>query len=242
MGWYVLRSEITYWATGEQVRKTYKNGTTQEFNYYRCSNQTRKCSQRDQKYMKEVAAHNVSYAQAEIETIFQDIFKSFSFDEVTCQRMKQYLWQEHFEAKTTNRERHDSLQVRQTELRTFIERAYEDKLAVTITEDLWREKTRRWESEREQILAEMSSLNDSTDEYMNRGVQLIELMQHAEIIFKNATPEKKRKMVELVSSNLLLANGTLEYHWKKPFNMLAIKGDLENWRAGKESNLRPLDS
>lgn len=66
---------------------------------------------------------------------------------------------------------------------------------------------------------------------MQRGVQLIELMQHAEIIFKNATPEKKRKMVELVSSNLLLANGTLEYDWKKPFNMLAVKGDLEVWRA-----------
>lgn len=61
---------------------------------------------------------------------------------------------------------------------------------------------------------------DDQDEYLQRGVQLIELMQHAEIIFKNATPEKKRKMVELVSSNLLLKNGTLEYHWKKPSTCL----------------------
>jgi hypothetical protein len=38
-------------------------------------------------------------------------------------------------------------------------------------------------------------------------------------------------MVDLVSSNLLLANGNLEYHWKKPFDMLAVKGDLESWRT-----------
>jgi len=46
---------------------------------------------------------------------------------------------------------------------------------------------------------------------MDRGVELIELMQHSEIIFKNATAEKKRKMVELVSSNLLLKDGSIEY-------------------------------
>ncbi len=67
-------------------------------------------------------------------------------------------------------------------------------------------------------------------------VQLIELMQHAEIIFKNANPEKKRKMVELVSSNLLLKDGSLEYHWRKPFDMLAVKGALENWRPLRDSN------
>jgi hypothetical protein len=67
-------------------------------------------------------------------------------------------------------------------------------------------------------------------------------MQHAEIIFKNAIPEKKRKMVDLVSSNLLLADGTIEYRWRKPFDMLAVKGQEEKWCTGKESNLRPRDS
>ena len=188
--------------------------------------------------MRAAVGRNVSYTQTEIETVFQDIFKSFSFDEVTCQRMTQYLWQEHFDAKATDHERLNVLQARQHELRAFIDRAYEDKLTRAISEELWQEKTRQWESEHVQIIAEINSLKDSTDEYMSRGVQLIELMQHSEIIFKNATPEKKRKMVELVSSNLLLANGNLEYHWKKPFNLLAVKGDLENWRARKDSNLR----
>ncbi len=227
--------------TAEQIRRKYKNGTVASFNYYRCAS-TRRCSQRDKQYMREIVGRNVSYSQQEIETIFQDIFASFSFDQVTCQRMKQYLWQEHFEAKATNGGRLATLQTRQTELKGFIEAAYEDKLTGSISEAMWRDKTRRWELEREQVLGEMKALNDQTDEYMSRGVELIELMQNAEIIFKNAPPEKKRKMVELVSSNLLLADGTLEYHWRKPFDMLAIKGDLENWRARKDLNLRHLGS
>jgi hypothetical protein len=83
---------------------------------------------------------------------------------------------------------------------------------------------------------EIDSLAEAKDEYMQRGVQLIELMQHSEIIFKNASADKKRKMVELVSSNLLLKDGTLEYHWRKPFDLLAIKGNLEDWRPQPDSN------
>ncbi len=180
--------------------------------------------------MKAAVGRKVSFTDGEIEVIFQDIFKSFSFDEVTCQRMKQYLWAEHFEAKKNHNERRLQLERRMTELDGFIHRAYEDKLKGDLQEDVWRGMDTKWKSERADIVTEYDSLMDTQDEYMQRGVQLIELMQHTEIIFKNATPEKKRKMVELVSSNLLLKDGTLEYHWRKPFDLLAIKGNLEDWR------------
>ncbi len=235
-----LTEEVCGYAiTAEQIRKHYKNGKTQSFNYYRCSNQSGRCSQRDKHYMKAVLGRNVSYGQEEIETIFQDIFKSFSFDEVTCQRMKQYLWKEHFEEKEMHGERRDQLQSRQKELDEFIEKAYEDKLKGLISEELWRNQDAKWKHEQQRIVDEILALKDTKDEYMQRGVTLIELMQHSEIIFKNSTPEIKRKMVELVSSNLLLANGNLEYHWRKPFNMLAVRGNLEEWRTRKDSNLRP---
>ncbi len=222
--------------TGEQIVRKYKNGKTQLFDYYRCSNQTKKCSQRDKGHMKAVVDRKVSYTDNEIEVIFQDIFKSFSFDEVTCKRMKQYLWDEHFQAKENHSERRVQLDRRMKELDGFIQQAYEDKLKGDLQEDAWRGMDAKWKSEHVAIVDEINSLKDSKDEYMQRGVQLIELMQHAEIIFKNATPEKKRKMVELVSSNLLLKDGSLEYHWRKPFDMLAVKGNLEDWRPHGDSN------
>lgn len=223
--------------TGERIVKKYKNGATQEFDYYRCSSQTKPCSQRDMAYMKEVVGRKVSFRDNEIEAIFQDIFKSFSFDELTCQKMKKYLWDEHFGAKKNHNERRSFLEGRMAELDSYIQQAYEDKIKGFLSEDHWRKQDSKWKTELADVICEFESLADSQDEYMQRGVQLIELMQHTEIIFKNATPEKKRKMVELVSSNLLLKDGTLEYHWRKPFDMLAVKGNLEDWRAEAE-NLR----
>ncbi len=224
--------------TGEQKTKTYKNGNIQIFTYYRCSNQSRQCSQREKIHMKTVG-RKMNYNDYEIELMFQEIFKAFTFDEVTVQRMKSYLWAEHFTAKKTHNQRRTELEHRMRELDSFIQQAYQDKLKGLITESYWREQDSQWKLEQGNITAELDNLFDSQDEYMQRGVQLIELMQHSETIFKNATPEKKRKMVELVSSNLSLKDGKLSYDWRKPFDMLAVKGDLEEWRARQDSNLRP---
>ena len=229
--------------TAEKIRRHYKNGTKQDFIYYRCSNSKsdQKCSQRDVTYMKEIVGRKVSYDPEEIEVIFQDIFKSFSFDEVTCKRMKQYLWKEHFEHKTQDKSKVETLINRKEQLTQFIEKSYEDKLTGAISEDLWKMNNAKWAKEREKITSELNAIDNSKDEYMQRGVTLIELMQQSENIYKNASPEKKRKLVELVSSNLLLANGTLEYHWRLPFNMLAINGQKGKWHTRQDSNLRPPD-
>ena len=222
--------------TGEQIEKKYQNGQIQLFDYYRCSNQTRKCSQRDKSYMSTQMGRKVSYRDSEIEAIFQDIFKSFKFDESTCARMTKYLWDEHFEAKKDHGNRRHQLEFRQRELDSFIQRAYEDKLKGVIGEAHWREQDSNWKQEQSQIIIQVRTLSNSQDQYMQRGVKLIELMQQSEIIFKNATPEKKRKMVELVSSNLLLKDGTLQYHWRKPFDLLAemkymrAETDEKSWR------------
>jgi hypothetical protein len=205
--------------TAEKIRRKYKSGTYMEFNYYRCSNSTKRCSQRDKDYMKKVVGHNVSYRQEEIEIIFEDIFKSFSFDEITCKKMKNWLWDEHRKEKEADHARRDELQKRQKELVSFIETSYEDKMTGKISGELWQQSTSRWGTEKEKIATELNAIDDHKDEYMRRGVELIELMQHSEIIYKNATADRKRRLVELVSSNLLLANGSLEYHWNLPFNL-----------------------
>lgn len=172
--------------TAEKIKKKYKNGGEQEFRYYRCSNATKKCSQRDKTYMKKVVGRKVSYSQEEIEVLFEDIFKSFSFDDVTCGRMKKYLWDEHTESKCNNKKRVSELRNRLDEVSNYIDHAYEDKLAGKIDEAMWSRKNNNWVSEREKIEAELKNITDEKDEYMKVGVELIELMQHSEIIYKNA--------------------------------------------------------
>jgi DNA invertase Pin-like site-specific DNA recombinase len=222
--------------TAEKIRKNYKNGKTKEFNYYRCSNSTRKCSQRNLDYMKKVSNHKVSYNQDEIEMIFKDIFKSFSFDEFTVENMKKLLWDEHFEEKIKHDARRSDLVTRQSLLEKFISQSYEDKLSGQISEELWNRNNNLWEKERNEILLEMKSIGDEKADYMHRGVELIELMQHSEMIYEFANPEKKRKMIEIVSSNLNLCNGSIEFKTKKPFDLLCKSKGFENWYTHGDSN------
>ena len=211
--------------TGETVWRHYKNGQSSSFTYYRCSSNREKhrCSQRDKVYMKEIVGRSVSYRQDEIEVIFEDIFKSFRFDEEMCKEMTTWLWQEHFNDKEKSTDGLNGLVARKYQLEDFIEKSYEDKLSGGITEEIWKKNTARWSEEHEKIVAEMNTLKEAKGDYTQRGVDLIELMQHSEVIYKNATPEKKRQLVELVSSNLLLKDGVLAYDLKLPFNLLVIK-------------------
>ncbi len=225
--------------TAESIRRTYKNGETHLFNYYRCSrpNGDERCSQRDKKHIKTQVGRKASYREEEVEEIFQEMFRFFSFDEVTCERMKQYLWKQHFEEKQKDHSKKDELTRRMATLDRNIETAYEDKVNGDIPKEMWREQSHKWNAEKKNVAIELAALDAVKDDYMTKGVELIELMQHAEMIFKNATADVKRKMVELTSSNLLLADGTLQYNWEMPFAMLAVNGEKEKW-LGKLDEFR----
>jgi len=127
-------------------------------------------------------------------------------------------------------------------LNQMLDKMYGDKLEGTITEEMWRQRHGEWRAEQERIQNQISSMAGQKDEYLNRGVELIELVQHFETLYEKASPEKKRKMVELVSSNLVLKNGTIEYSYRKPFDILVESGGNEKWCGRQESNLRPSDS
>lgn len=219
--------------SGETSVRHYKNGNTAEFTYYRCSSDIEKhrCSQRNKLYMREALGRPVSYRQEEIEVIFEDMFKSFRFDEEMCQEMTKWLWDEHFEQKKKNVDVLGKLVLRKLQLEDFIEKSYEDKLSGKLSEDLWTKNTAKWSSEHEKIMTEMNTLKEEKEEYIERGVELIELIKNVEIIYKNASLEKKGKLVEMVSSNLLLADGTLTYEWKLPFKYLVFD-DKKNPETG----------
>jgi hypothetical protein len=50
-------------------------------------------------------------------------------------------------------------------------------------------------------------LDGKKDDYIQRGVELIELVHDLENIYKSASAQKKRKIIEIVSSNHVLRSG-----------------------------------
>jgi len=48
-------------------------------------------------------------------------------------------------------------------------------------------------------------------------------------VYENASPVVKRKLVEIVSSNHVLKDGTLRFKYKKPFDLLSRTASKEIW-------------
>ncbi len=121
----------------------------------------------------------------------------------------------------------------------YIDKAYEDKLSDSIPEHMWREKHDRWMSEKADIMDQIEEMTGEKDNYIQEGITLIELAQRTENIYKNASPEVKRKLVEIVSSNRVLKDGSIEFYYRKPFNWLSEIEGGGGWWRWSESNRRP---
>ncbi len=227
-----------YSITAEEKRKPMKDGTKKSYFHYRCSrNKTDgRCSQRDTEYMRGVE-RTVSYAEDEIATLFEAVFRPFNWTPELVKRMQEILRAEHAQKSGDHRQQVASLRRRYEMLQTYMDKAYDDKLAGDLTPNEWREKNERWKREREETKAKIDALDAMKDEYIENGVLLIGLAQRAETSYKIATPAQKRNLVEIVSSDQVLRNGTIQFVYRKPFDLLAATTSEEKWWSHQESNL-----
>lgn len=222
--------------TCEEKRRNYKNGTSQTFHYLHCSNSSFPCSQKNKAFMA-AQGRKLSYTERDVEVMMQKILTPLHFDAEICAWMQQVLLEEHKTKSQDHKQQMSALQRRQQMLHRYIDEAYEDKLKGEIDEGMWREKNDNWRSQLTDVENQLRVLDNSKEQYIQNGVLLIELAQRAESIYENATPEKKRRMVEIVSSNLRLRDGSLEFDYRKPFDLLAVGPDFEKWRTREDSNL-----
>ncbi len=214
--------------TGEEKRKKLADGSIKKFYYWHCTS-IRPCSQRNKSYMAAQDRKKINYAEEEIEVLFEEVFKPLNFSQEVCDWMQQVLLKEHEEKSQGHKQQLAALRRRFEMLDHYMNKSYEDKLNGLLDEADWKQKHDRWKDEQAQIQDQINGLTGEKDEYIQKGVQVIELVQHFESIYKNATPEKKRKLVEIVSSNHVLRNGSLEFDYRKPFDILVESGGKEKW-------------
>lgn len=187
------------------------------------------CSQRDVTFMKTFADRNCTYSEAEVEILFEAVFRPLSFTPEVCKWMQDVLLLEHKKKSEQHSQHLIELQRRHQMLQKYMDQCYEDKLRGDISEDSWREKHSKWRTEQDNIKNQIDAIDDKKEEYIQNGVLLVELAQNTEKIYKNAKPAVKRRLVEIVSSNHVLRNGTIEFSYRKPFDILAKSSPKENW-------------
>jgi hypothetical protein len=72
---------------------------------------------------------------------------------------------------------------------------YEDKLYGVITKNYYDRKSLEWKREPEDILRKTEGHQGASRAYMDEGIKLLELTQHAVILYEKQSDQEKRQII-----------------------------------------------
>ncbi len=116
-----------------------------------------------------------------------------------------------------------------------LDRAYEDRLARKISEDLWLRRSREWELELSQLRTDLQRRETASTRYMLVGSQILELAKGAKSLFLRQDPTEQRRLLKTLLSNCTLQAGTLCPTYRKPFDALVKGNETEDWLGVRDA-------
>ncbi|MBL6992103.1 MAG: recombinase family protein [Bacteriovoracaceae bacterium] len=219
-----------YAISGERKVKKLISGEEREHLLWGCSNNRTKCSQRDAEYRKEHQFKRY-INQRDLESQMEAIFTGLQFPDSMIEWMKELLVKHHDQTMKLQNEEAKELRQLLTKVDEEEKMTFEKyiKESNQFIQSKLKEHIEKLHQDRERINNELELIQSEKDDYQDKAIKVIELAQRADIAYKKASSENKRKLVEIVASNLTLKNGSLEYHYRKPFNLLVNLSEKEKW-------------
>lgn len=126
------------------------------------------------------------------------------------------------------------LEQRRAKIGSYLDQAYQDRLEGRITVEFWERKTNKLEQERSSINAQLEAHERASSSYFREGVP-----QLAYKLYVSQQPREQRKILDVVVSNCRLNGRTIDYDYRKPFDLIADVTQREVWRGGRDLNPRP---
>jgi hypothetical protein len=191
------------------------------------------------------------YTREEVlEEKFTGILKGISFSDEVLGWVRQALR----ESDRDERQFHDDaitkLQREHQRLQGWIDAMYDDKLDGRIAIDYFDIKAAEMRAAQTAIMRDLAAHQTANCNYIEEGVQLLELAHLAPVLFESQPPMEKRKLLNFVLSNWTWKAGELP-KYRQPFDVLAVavaseqqqigwevaeKANFENWLLRYDSN------
>lgn len=190
-------------------------------------------------YYRAVGAKGLPYVrEAEIEEQFMQAIKSLSFDDEVMAWIVQALKESNKDKEKFHEESMDRLHKEHKRLEQRLNAMYVDKLDGNISLDFYEQKATEWRNEQKRIEKNIEQLGTASQNYMNEGIQLLELVQNAHKLFAKQSAHEKRRLLNFMLSNSIWENGKLHITWKQPFDMIAEYSDeMNQGNMAKNDNL-----
>ena len=128
------------------------------------------------------------------------------------------------------------LQQRYLAVQNKLDRAYDDRLAGKITDEMWSRKSGEWEKELDSIRQETGRHERASHDYAVTGSKILELAKNAHNLFVRQNSREQARLLKTLVSNCTFDRGTLSATYGKPFDMLVEGNKGGGWLGGRDSN------
>jgi site-specific DNA recombinase len=128
------------------------------------------------------------------------------------------------------------LQQRYLAVQQKLDRAYEDRIAGKISDEMWSRKSQEWEGELEAIRRETGRYEGASRDYAVTGSRILELAKNAHYLFIRQNSHEQARLLRTLLSNCTFDRGTLSATYTKPFDLLVDGNENGDWLGGRDSN------
>jgi len=208
--------------------------------YYHCTGHKGKCPE---KYVRE----------EELADHFGEALRAIKLDSEVLSWIVTALKGSHKDEKRYHDEIIANLQKQYGRLQDRLDAMYIDKLDGRIAPEFFDRKSEEWRREQADILRKIEKHQNANHAYLDEGGRILELAQHAVILYEKQEMVEKRRLLNFVFSNSSWKDGRLTPVYRKPFDLLAVtnlayqrekarfptkEGLFDIWLPGTDSNRR----
>ncbi len=221
--------------TAESHLKTQKNGVERSYVYYRCTGWRNGGKICDGSHISE----------RDLVAQLGEPLKGLKVDVPTLAQIKTALRESSAGERAYNTERVTALRTEDTRLRTWIDKAYADRLDDVLTVEEYREKVASWRGRLLEVQNEVNAHQSSDHGYMDQADRILDLAQRAhELYLGQQDNHERRKLVDSIISKVVITGRKAVLNLREPFltlSKLALKANsgcgVKGWYARQELNL-----
>lgn len=215
--------------------KRQKNGVVREYTHYHCTgwkNGGKVCP-------------GSRISEKDLVAGLGEPLKGLWFDSGVVEEVKTALRDSFATEREYHKGRTTALQAEATRLKTFIDKAYTDRLEGLITPEEFREKSAGWRARQLEIQNELRAHTVADGKYLDEASRILDLAQRAHEIYEAEEDNfARRELLDTIVSKVTIKdNRALSNLWE-PFNSLSklaveAKSDIRSpqWWAVQDSNL-----
>ncbi len=198
-----------------------------KYDYYRCSQGRGKC---DLPYMPE----------RQVSTMLGDVLKGIQVPETVACQIVASIASDSANGEHARQTELESVKQRLAQLRSRMDRMYEDKLDGKITEQFWTAKSSEYREQELVLEAALRRLSQppAADRALT-AERIFELANKAHSLYVARNAAEQGQILKMLLLNCATDGVNLWPNYRKPFDLIAQRVKNEEWSGREDLNLRP---